>query len=49
MPAKSPKQQRYMGLCARAKHPPKSCPSRKAAREFAHKPKGGYNHWNHRV
>lgn len=42
MPAVSKKQQRYMGMCAHAKHPPKSCPSRSVTREFSHKPKGGY-------
>jgi hypothetical protein len=45
MPAKSPKQQRYMGMVA---HNPskvrnkKDMPSKKVAREFSHKPKGGY-------
>lgn len=40
MPAVSARQQRYMGMCA---HNPKpGCPSKKVAREFAHKPKGGY-------
>ncbi len=42
MPAVSSKQQRYMGMCAHSKHAPASCPSKKVAREFSHKPKGGY-------
>jgi hypothetical protein len=43
MPAKSPKQQRYMAMCA---HSPgkanSSCPPKKVAQEFSHKPPGGY-------
>lgn len=43
MPAVSPKQQRFMGACA---HNPEKmegkCPPKKVAREFSHKPKGGY-------
>jgi hypothetical protein len=31
-----------MGLCAHSKNAPASCPSKKVAREFSHKPKGGY-------
>ena len=42
MPAKSAKQQRFMGMCSHSKHPPKACPSRQVSREFSHKPKGGY-------
>lgn len=42
MPAKSAKQQRFMGKCAHDKNPPKNCPPKKVAREFSHKPKGGY-------
>lgn len=42
MPAKSAKQQRYMGMCAHSANPPKSCPPKKVAREFSHKPVGGY-------
>jgi hypothetical protein len=42
MPAKSKKQQRYMGMCAHMDNPPASCPSKKVAREFSFKPKGGY-------
>lgn len=42
MPAKTAKQQRYMGMCAHSKHAPENCPSKKVAREFSHKPKGGY-------
>lgn len=40
MPAKSAKQQRYMGMCLSTGK--KGCPSKKVAREFAKKPKGGY-------
>lgn len=43
MPAKSAKQQRFMGMCAHKDHPPNKCPSRKVAREFSHKPSGGYS------
>jgi len=43
MPAKSQRQQRFMGMCA---HSPgkanKKCPPQKVAEEFAHKPPGGY-------
>ena len=40
MPAKTAKQQRYMGMCA---HNPKpGCPPMDVAKEFSHKPKGGY-------
>lgn len=42
MPAKSPAQQRYMGMCAHADHPPARCPSRAVSREFSRKPKRGY-------
>lgn len=45
MPAKSPKQQRFMGMCStpagRAKAAD-ACPPASVAKEFAHKPKGGY-------
>lgn len=43
MPAKSPKQQRYMAMCA--KSPGKArgkCPSKAVAKKFARKPRGGY-------
>jgi len=40
MPAKSKAQARYMGMCAHLDHPPKSCPDRATAREFARKPVG---------
>ena len=43
MPAKTTKQQQFMGICAH--HPEKArgkCPPKEVAREFAHKPKGGY-------
>lgn len=43
MPAKSEAQRRFMAGCA--KNPGKMharCPDKKTAREFAHKPKGGY-------
>lgn len=43
MPAVSKKQQKFMGICA---HNPSaargSCPSKKVAREFSFKPKGGF-------
>ena len=42
MPAKSSKQQRYMGMCAHKKPRPEGCPSRKVARDFSRKPKSGY-------
>jgi hypothetical protein len=42
MPAKSAKQQRYMGMIAHMKHPPKGAPPHDVAEEFSHKPKGGY-------
>ena len=45
MPAKTKKQQRFMGMCSTPKGRAKArgkCPSVKVAREFAHKPKGGY-------
>jgi len=45
MPAKSAKQQRFMAMCSTAKgrkKAGKACPSRKVAKEFAHKPKRGY-------
>jgi hypothetical protein len=42
MPAKTPKQQRFMGMCAHSSNPPAHCPSRDVAREFSHKPTGGY-------
>ena len=40
MPAKTAKQQRYMAMCAH--NPKKGCPSKEVAKEFSHKPKGGY-------
>ena len=40
MPAKSKKQQKYMGMCAH--NPKKGCPPIEVAKEFAKKPKGGY-------
>lgn len=44
MPAKSAKQQRFMGMCAHNPEKVKGkCPSKKVAREFARKPKGGYD------
>lgn len=43
MPAKTKRQQQFMAICA---HPPGKargkCPSKKVAREFSFKPKGGY-------
>lgn len=44
MPAKTPKQQRFMAGCA--ENPSKmggKCPPRSVAKEFSHKPKGGYS------
>lgn len=43
MPAVSERQRKFMAICAH--EPGKSkgkCPSKKVAREFSHKPKGGY-------
>ena len=40
MPATSARQQRFMGMCAH--NPKKGCPPMKVAKEFSHKPKGGY-------
>lgn len=43
MPAKSKRQQQKMAICLH--HPEKArgdCPSKEVAREFAHKPPGGY-------
>ena len=43
MPAKSKKQQRFMAMCAHSGSDVNGkCPSKKVAREFSHKPKGGY-------
>lgn len=45
MPAKSAKQQRFMGMCSTSKGRKAAsgkCPSKKVAKEFARKPKGGY-------
>jgi hypothetical protein len=43
MPAKSAKQQRFMGMCyANPEKVKGKCPPKKVAREFARKPKGGY-------
>jgi hypothetical protein len=43
MPAKSEKQQRFMAMCAHDSSKAKGeCPSKEVAREFSHKPKGGY-------
>jgi hypothetical protein len=43
MPAKSKKQQKFMGMCEHAPAMAKGkCPSKKVAKEFAKKPKGGY-------
>lgn len=43
MPATSKRQQRFMAICAH--NPGKArgkCPSKKVAKEFSHKPKGGF-------
>jgi len=43
MPAKTRKQQRFMGMCAHSpKHAEGKCPSKAVAREFSFKPAGGY-------
>jgi hypothetical protein len=45
MPAKSTLQQHWMGMCygiAKKGGHKKGCPGEKVAKEFAHKPKGGY-------
>jgi hypothetical protein len=42
MPAKSKKQQKFMGMCLTAKGRKKArgkCPSKKVAKKFARKPK----------
>ena len=41
MPARSAKQQRYMGACLSGKAKGK-CPPKKVARKYARKPRGGY-------
>ena len=41
MPAKSKAQQRYMGACAHADHPPAQRPDRETAREIARTPHKG--------
>lgn len=43
MPAESPKQQKFMAMCAHnPKHAKGKCPSHKVSEEFSHKPAGGY-------
>lgn len=43
MPAKTAKQQKFMAMCAHNPEKAKGkCPSRKVAKEFSHKPAGGY-------
>lgn len=43
MPAVSKKQQKFMALCAtNPSKARKSCPPTKTAREFMHRPVGGY-------
>jgi hypothetical protein len=47
MPAKSPEQQRFMGMCSTPEGRKKAkgkCPPQSVAKEFAHKPSGGYSH-----
>lgn len=46
MPARSAKQQRYMGMCAKTRK--KGCPSKKVAKKFSRKPKGGYRKGKHK-
>lgn len=44
MPAKSKKQQRFMAMCSHSPGKARGkCPSREVAREFSHKPAGGYH------
>lgn len=44
MPAKSSKQQKFMAICAHSPGKAKGkCPPAKVAREFSHKPPGGYD------
>jgi hypothetical protein len=43
MPAKTPKMQKFMALCAHSPERAKGkCPPRAVAQEFSRKPKGGY-------
>jgi hypothetical protein len=43
MPAKTKRMQRFMGMCAHSPGKAKGkCPPMKVAREFSHKPTGGY-------
>ncbi len=45
MPAKSKKQQKFMGMCTTAAGRKKAkgkCPSKKVAKKYSKKPKGGY-------
>lgn len=45
MPAKSAKQQRFMGMCSTMEGRKKAkgkCPSKSTAKKYAKKPKGGY-------
>ena len=44
MPAKSAKQQRFMAMCAHSDKAKKNCPPQKVAKEFSHKPAGGYGY-----
>lgn len=43
MPAKSPKQQKFMAMCAHGGKAKGKCPPKKVAEEFSHKPSGGYS------
>jgi len=44
MPAKTEKMRRYMAMCAHSPSKAKGkCPPKKVAREFSHKPPGGYD------
>ena len=48
MPATTKKQQRWAAMCAHNPGAAKgSCPSKKVAEEFSHKPKGGYKKRKH--
>jgi hypothetical protein len=43
MPAKTPKMQRFMAMCAHNPSKAKDkCPSKSVSKEFSYKPSGGY-------
>jgi hypothetical protein len=43
MPAKSSKQQKFMAACAHGASKSDKCPPKSVAKEFSHKPAGGYS------